>query len=310
MSKQKKMGPRKVIESTAHPDVEHQFIKYSNATLDITDYKKSKSDKGIADNSKAYDIITKNQLRPFTHIHTHPHQQFQYWGKGIVGTIERLIHDTAKTESEGIEKITGLPSGGDLIRFLYHNYMKTMVIAVRNTKTGKVLGYQILRKTKNTPIYSPTHQDWEKAPVSSFLKVIRYNMGIGLTPLKLAIETDAYDVKRIKGLKENNLKISRDALEKFAEKYHFQIKMIPSENYKVNEERTYFAKKKSLEYKVGAIIILIGISAGVFFLSANITGNVIVSIVTPTTNVIGRLLLVIGLIGGLFLIRKDSFINN
>ncbi len=305
MNKKKKITPKEVIESTKLPGIEHEFIKYPVSTpIDITNYKKSNEWESERDDSKAYNIIKKNRGKPFIHIHTHPHQTFQYWDRGVVGTLERLIHSTAKTESEGIKKITSLPSGVDLTTFLYCNDMKTMVIAVRNTKTGKVLGYQVLRKTKNTPIYSPTHKDWEKAPLGSFLKVLRYKIGIGLTPVKLMLETDSYDKKRIKALKENNLNIAGNALKEFATKYHIQTRMIPAGGYKANEEKTYFTRKKNLEYKVEAIIILLIISFLGLFLSANITGNVIITMENPTTNIFGRVLLVIGLIYGLFLIRK------
>lgn len=52
------------------------------------------------------------------------------------------------------------------------------------------------------------------------------------------------------------------------------------------------------------IITFIGLIAGLLFLSSNITGNTISNMTNSTSNIIGAVLLVIGLVAGYFWIRN------
>lgn len=302
----KRKSSKEVIEETSHPETEHQFIKYpEKEPVDITDYKKSRSGYTRSDAEKAKKVIQENNLRPYTHIHTHPYQTYRFWPTGISGAIERLFHRTGKTEAKGIKEITGLPSSGDLNAFLYTNNMKTMVIAVRNTENGKVVGYHILRKTKDTPAYVPTDKDFERAPIRSVLKGVGIIIQIMLGLVK-PIESYNYDVRRIRGLKEGKLEKSRQAFEDLAHKYNLRYRMVVSSGYKVNETRTSFSENRSsLEEKVAAFVGLISFSLCLIFSSFNLTGNA-VGFQRPASNTLGILFFLIGLIGTIFYLQSKK----
>ena len=62
--------------------------------------------------------------------------------------------------------------------------------------------------------------------------------------------------------------------------------------------------RKSLESNLSVFIFLIGLGAGIFLLSSNITGNVIADLSTKTTSFIGAGLLVVGLVAGFFWVKS------
>ncbi|MDP3026730.1 MAG: hypothetical protein Q8N63_03405 [Nanoarchaeota archaeon] len=62
--------------------------------------------------------------------------------------------------------------------------------------------------------------------------------------------------------------------------------------------------KKDNNLETAAITSIIGIVGGIFFLSPNLTGNVIGNITNPTSNIIGVTLLIVGLIGSFFWFRS------
>ena len=61
---------------------------------------------------------------------------------------------------------------------------------------------------------------------------------------------------------------------------------------------------KDITQTLSAIIGISGIAISIFFLSNNITGNVIGSLNISTSNVIGAILLLVGLVGAFFWFRK------
>ena len=61
--------------------------------------------------------------------------------------------------------------------------------------------------------------------------------------------------------------------------------------------------KPQLEKRLGILVIL-SIFGGIFFLSSNLTGNVIGTMTNSTSNILGAVLLVIGLTGSFFWIRR------
>ncbi len=60
---------------------------------------------------------------------------------------------------------------------------------------------------------------------------------------------------------------------------------------------------RGLERSAEAVFI-IGILAGTFFLSPNVTGNVVGNMTNSTSNILGVFLIIIGLIGGYFSFKK------
>ena len=63
-------------------------------------------------------------------------------------------------------------------------------------------------------------------------------------------------------------------------------------------------RKKKLEDLLSVMIGIGGLGIGIFFLSNNITGNVIGNMTNSTSNIIGVGLLVIGLVAGFFWVKR------
>jgi hypothetical protein len=93
--------------------------------------------------------------------------------------------------------------------------------------------------------------------------------------------------------------------------FHHEIDKLKDEKAALNTYRKgriegYLHKKgkqnKNLES--AAVTSIIGIIGGIFFLSPNLTGNVIGNMTNSTSNIIGAVLLVIGLIGSFFWFRS------
>ncbi|MBI2046844.1 hypothetical protein HYT26_01620 [Candidatus Pacearchaeota archaeon] len=68
-------------------------------------------------------------------------------------------------------------------------------------------------------------------------------------------------------------------------------------------ERLERRKSSGLEKTSSIAVAIIGILGGIFFLSPNLTGNVIGNMTNSTSSIIGVTLLIIGLIGSFFLFR-------
>jgi hypothetical protein len=55
---------------------------------------------------------------------------------------------------------------------------------------------------------------------------------------------------------------------------------------------------------VTSVIVIAGVLGGIFFLSTNITGNAIANVSQNSSNVLGAVLLVVGLVAGFFWVKK------
>jgi hypothetical protein len=53
-----------------------------------------------------------------------------------------------------------------------------------------------------------------------------------------------------------------------------------------------------------AVLSIVGILGGIFFLSSNITGNAIANVSPSSGNILGAVLLVVGLVAGFFWVKK------
>lgn len=126
------------IESTPSPAYERMFLKYpTSQTQDITDYLRSNKNETYPDKEKLATLKRSNVQ--FTSIHTHPIDP-------------------------------GL-SANDLKTFMLCDDMRSMVIALRDPETWIVNGYNVIKKTKSTPIFGRSFETvgfrW------SFLNIIK-----------------------------------------------------------------------------------------------------------------------------------------
>ena len=113
--------------------------------------------------------------------------------------------------------------------------------------------------------------------------------------LGINIEIDSSLPKEVQNRK---MKFYREQITK---KHNIPVRFysaIKTKNFAENFGRKY------LEHRLSAIIGTVGIIGGLIFLSNNITGNVIGSLNTSSSNVIGAVLLLVGLVGAFFWLKK------
>lgn len=112
-----------------------------------------------------------------------------------------------------------------------------------------------------------------------------------------------YREQYIKGLKSISSRVNRIANQAYGKgNLHEAEKAVYLENrleQKINEE-----EKKSLSKKLAVFISsFIGL-AGIFFLSGNITGNVIANLNSTDSNIVGSILFIVGIIGVAFFLKR------
>lgn len=291
MVEQKKRyrATREVIESTNNPKVEHPFIKYPGREAeDITYAAKEGSTK--VDKEKYRKITEENPNKRYTLIHTHPSEAPR---RSFFGWLQ--APEIGRTAHKRMRDIAALPSGGDMRTIIYNRGLKTSAIAVRDTRTGEVLGYNIIKKTKETPTVG---SDDGTISLGFFLKYL-----VGLD--QYSRDAIGYDGKRAKALNKNDPAIARQAYEELLDKYNLKSRFVPADKYKLNEQSTAFVPKDNsgLERKVAGIVASILLVSSIFFLYSNMTGNVI-GINKTSSNWIGGILFVIGLVGAFFYFKK------
>lgn len=69
------------------------------------------------------------------------------------------------------------------------------------------------------------------------------------------------------------------------------------------DETKIVKNKKDLTSRVASVIAIAGVLSGLFFLSSNITGNAIANVSQSSSNVLGAVLLVVGLVAGFFWVK-------
>jgi len=78
----------------------------------------------------------------------------------------------------------------------------------------------------------------------------------------------------------------------------------PENSEGVPHYRRTFPKQKSLEQKVSSVIAITGLFSSMFFLSAEITGNVVGSLSKSSGNIIGLVLFIVGILAAVFYFRR------
>jgi len=73
---------------------------------------------------------------------------------------------------------------------------------------------------------------------------------------------------------------------------------------KVSKLRRQLKGKEGLEKKMQSTLGICGILGGIFFLSPNLTGNAVGGLNQPTSNILGIILFLVGIIGAFFYFRK------
>lgn len=150
----KKRSHKKIIEETQNSEVEHAYIKFPGRELqEIKSH--STPDYVYTDSKDIEQKLKQSHSDEYTFLHTHPVPE-RFWFLPASNTEARkLIY----------------PSVGDIYELMRDPKRREGVIATRGTKTGKVYGYLILRKTKETPVIG---ENGENATPANQYPLYRY----------------------------------------------------------------------------------------------------------------------------------------
>jgi proteasome lid subunit RPN8/RPN11 len=182
----------------------------------------------------------------------------------LVEAWKGIFNQKKYTEVHTHPGTSPIPMPNDLLHFLENNDAKTTVIASTDGKTGAVKAYTVVKKTKKTPI----DFDYD-------------GMRLGDHPTEEAYEifngrsNELYDYSKELKKVQNTGDVEK-VMKEFLDKNHLKYKIIPHKGYEV-EKGTMKVKEKSLEGKASLSLILgaMGLIASLFFVSLNLTGNVI-----------------------------------
>jgi hypothetical protein len=282
----KKRSSREVIGSVSKPHIEESWLKFPNEELQVNSLKRragcvKRDDVGSAKKSRARYDSGHLEYRG-TGVHTHPY-----------------IHH--RFGEEFYKRLGQIPSPEDLKNLLVSTHLKTEVIAQTDARTGEVLSYTVLRKTKQTPHWEFTKVSNIENPIKKFL----FHIGMYMPDQNKTGVSDysilEYKQSLVKTGLSGDLNYFVDGFKKFAEKTHLQYKFIPVKR-KDSEDKE--PTKKGLENSLVTTSIL-SLIAGVFFSSTKITGNVI-GYSTETSSLIGAGFSIVGLIVGFIWLKNKK----
>lgn len=296
----KRKSTKEVIESTKKPEVEHGFIKYPRKEpVELTDYSLTSEEELKHDNRKFSDYKLINDNKPYTHIHTHPTELSESSRNSFVNGNAKINADAPNN----LKYMNALPSEGDVRTLIVDGNMKTMAIAVRDSKTGDVLGYQVIKKTERTPSWGTSHHDFDKHPVRTILEILNANyLRVGKKHRELRRDLLKYQEARVEALNTGAYEHATEVFEDISNKYGLKHRLVSAREFEPSKTKSAFVKK-NLEHLAGATTAIL-ILGSFFFLSSNLTGNVIGSLNQTSSNWIGAGLFLIGLIGAFVYFRR------
>ncbi|MEI7718491.1 MAG: hypothetical protein WCI72_01370 [archaeon] len=270
----KKRSSREVIESAKKPKCERIFYRYpTGETTDVTDYKRASKYMAIPDEDKVVDFMGTRKGEEYSMIHTHqseiPLGPLEKAFRWMVGSMN-VVHTA--------NQYAAIPSGGDIFCLMDDPNIRSIPLAVTDTKTGKLLGYNVIVKTKKCD--------------GKFR----------------AEDLDKYDAQSVLATGEGDPAIIRNAYESLLKKYGLKSRMVPAEGYRVNEYNTSFVKKDSggLESQASVSVALIAFIGSLFFTTSNLTGNAIGNLSSGIANLLGIILFLIGITGTYFYAKKNN----
>jgi len=301
----KKRSPTKILEEDKEPAFEAGLVKTPGGKW--TDYQKEKSTASSYLSPEFKEKHIKN--KPYSIIHTHPRLERETLVTDVSALVEPEYREFMSLTKEEIEQMRAdvspsFPSDQDLLDILMYKNKRSSIIGQRDPITGKVAGYFIIRKTKDTPLLTPIPEgnvtdkkmeEWYAKPEIKEAYETLESQGYYISPS---------DNSR---LSSQQLSQNEDALNTFAKKYSLQIKKVPNKGYSY-EKGLGFLKKvegnNNLEQKVSSVIAITGLFSSMFFLGAEVTGNVVGSLSKISGNIIGLVLFIVGILAAVFYFRR------
>jgi hypothetical protein len=219
---------------------------------------------------------------------------------GHLGIHTHLSEEANPTYSSGI------PSDTDIARFITDYKKKAEVIVQQDPETRKVAGYFIIKKRKGSLNYPRLKKS---SILSSFLDFI--------FPPGKSYEWQERTKKEVKeelrdyindSSENKSPKKTLEELKKFAENHDLKYRFVPVKGYEFNEDQLSFALKdqKELEAKVASIIGISSLIFSLLFLSSTLTGFTISNLSQSSSNLIGLILFLVGLLGAFIYFKKKK----
>ncbi len=282
----RKRSPREIIESKEGPHNEHAYFKFPRKELiDIT--KKPEVMRYERNLKKTSSALIAERRKKYMEIHTHPANLLSAYQ--IPKEEENLYRN--------LEDTSLIPSGEDFAIFLRDGDEKSMAIAQREADTGKIRGYLIIRKTKETP--------QSKIFPSRLLSRLKEFIFKPYHPIegKMSVDSQHYGSKMEKAAERGKKQHVFELFDRFASQYKLKYRFVPVEEYELNAEKTTFIKK-GLEKRVSLAFSIAFLMASLFFSSLNLTGNVIGESHLTSSNLLGGVLFLVGTIAAFYYLRK------
>ncbi|MAG79212.1 hypothetical protein CMI40_02450 [Candidatus Pacearchaeota archaeon] len=267
--KKRKKTPTQIIEESQNPSLESAYLKVPKKLLELSEkrdpFKVTWRESAVRNKKKS------NKYYGILHTHSAQNKKFKKYNW------------------------KSLPSSDDFTSFLEEDNYRTMGIAERNPKTGKVLGYTLIRKTKKTP------KDISSKELSDNLKIYNFDRVLQRKPSSNYSSKFSKLLQRFNLIKKANLTSSgerfterkddyhKEALDKFCREYDLQYRNFPNKFYSKSQQG-------KLE-GISATLMIVGFIGLLFtFTFPKITGNSI-SNLYYLDNSIYIVFLLIGLIG-------------
>lgn len=287
------------MEGIENPELESAHIKVAGSPAEDVSSERS-ADSVVHDTGKIEDFMEKHgRNRVYTQIHTHPRNYVPDANYKPVNPSSHTIY--VSQTKPGLEDIQTFLQGKS----------RYMVITQINPKTKEVSGHLVFGKMDSPNSDQQAHRDNAlKMRDSSALEHFQERLEnwenwekeqgkIGnradVTSEKILLRKKIEEYRNAKGY---TAQISEGGYTArgIAEEFGFRYRFIPVPS---KSKRT-----SNLETKAFAAASIIGIFGGLFFLSSNITGNVVGSLTNSTSNIVGAVLLVLGIIGSFFLVSR------
>ena len=218
-----------VIEGTTRPHIEHAFIKYK-------DGKGARELETIESSPNHIKLNLFKQERntdeKYHLIHTHPSETMRPPVPKKLGFFTRFSnwirgHKPEKMENSYPNLLHSTP---DMRIFLAHDKMKYTTIAVRDPKSGAVLGYNVLTKTKESPL-SVVSELKKGNKIKAWWKNFKFKRA-----------TNKYEKDLWRNWTNGDQNRMRDSYDDFLAKYKLRSRLVPATGFRVNDAKTSFEK--------------------------------------------------------------------
>jgi hypothetical protein len=253
-----KRSPKEIIENEPNSEVEHAYVKFPGKEMVNVDEGKLNTDRlAYFDQRKVGKLSKRYKERKYSEIHTHIHAE------------------------NDRDRDWGIPSYGDMKRFLRKSDVKTMIVAQQNSDTKEVEGYCVIRKKDDRK------KDFSERDILT--NILSYDDFVNW-----------YISSREKNI--------HSLLKDICEKLDLQYKFMPAKGFKLQEigEAIKFSKESSsLETKVAVIISVLVLSISIF-ISSNLTGFSVANFTTKGLNILGIPLFLGSLIYLAFILKRDK----